>query len=338
MKTIRTLCLASMACMSSVSCDEAQLDQESNTFFIDGEFLYWKPNQDGMTYCITEDGLGNALLGSKNKEMRQHGKWGAGFRAGTGFKFTNPECDVSAYWTQFHRVMHNFARGPFIIGTQVSGLGNDFLFGGINIGTGVAKSKWNLKVDLFELGLGYYLRFQRFLLRPYMGIEYGKIRQTQTINYSQFIDLSNGEIVTVTIFHPNNFHGVGPKLGVNGDFALGAGLGVFGNFGATLLYGRQHNPVVFKVFDHPSGFPIPKTDVEYHQKKVIPAVQAQIGIDWCTHVFKHGSIFLGASYEIQYFWGTWRNQNSAIQNVYISDAGFGNLSLQGFTGQAKLSF
>lgn len=309
-----------------------------NTFFLDGEFLYWRPDQAGMTYCLTTNDI-SFFLGSKNKEVHQESSWGPGFRVGAGYQFAKASCDLSTYWTRFHHSMHSSVSGPFIFGTQLlSPLGN-LSIGGKGSDLGKARSKWRLNVDLVELDFGYRLLFkQRLLLHPYLAIEGGWIDQLQTIKYNHFLNEASDTIFNSTVKQKNDFSGVGPKLGMNGDFALGCGFGIMGNIAASFLYGFASNPVRVSVKGDPQGFPVSPMVVKYSQHRLIPIVQAQIGLDWKHKCFKNGSITLSIAYESQYFWGTWRNQDSLIQNVYISDGGYGNLMLQGGTGQLKLAF
>jgi len=338
---MRYLSLA-LCCVSVVLAD-AQVptqgeEEKYGSFFVSGEFLFLRPDQTGMTYCVTTDSL--ALLGEKSQEESQESRWGPGFRIGAGFTFTNPSCDVSASWMSFHHKAHSSVSGPFIVGTQLLGPNNATPGGGSLADAGPARSQWNMLLDLVELDFAYMIRFQdRFSLRPYIGVTGGRIDQKQTIKYDQFRDLSNGGLLfDAEIQQKNHFHGAGPKLGMGGKFCMGYGLGVMGSVGASFLYGWENSPVKFHVIDDPAGFTFPIFKVKYHQRRMIPMVEARLGLSWNRQILRNFAIFLSAGYEVQYFWETWRNQNSNIQNVYIAQAGRGNLVLQGWTGEIKLAF
>ncbi len=67
-------------------------------------------------------------------------------------------------------------------------------------------------------------------------------------------------------------------------------------------------------------------------------VQMMLGFDWTGSCFSCFDLKIGVFYELQYFWNTWRNQNSYIQNLYVTDAGYSDLMLQGITLKAFVEF
>lgn len=319
---------------------------EKNRFFLDGELLYWKPNQTGMSYCLISNELTQAILGSTNQDRQQNTKWDLGFRVGAGVRIADVHCDLSAYWTHFHHTVDGATTtNEFILGTQLF-LGSFLPIGGggvaqISGGTpaGSATSQWKLHIDLIECDFGYLICFdERFSLHPYLGVEGGWINQKQTIVYNQFFDPNNLAFFDSTITQTNHFQGIGPKLGVDGDFILGCGFGVMGNLSAMLLYGSSHNPTDYHVVGDPLAFPFSDFSIQFQQHRLLPAAQAQIGLNWGKDCFEYFVLYLNAIYEVQYFWNTWRNQSSAIQSIAVPDAGYGNLMLQGFTGQVQLAF
>ncbi len=340
MKLLKHLTVASLVCATSASyavygpCDEKKPHIAA---FVSGEFLYWRPDQAGMTYSVSVENPLLIITGSKNKEVHQTSDWGPGFRVGAGVNFIKAPCDVSFYWTRFHHHAHSTNSDPYIVGMQVVGVNNAFVFGGSDNDAGKAHSAWKLNMDLLELDLGYRLCFnKRYMLRPYLGVTGGWINQLQAIKYNHFFDFNT--FIDAKIDQTNDFHGIGPKIGINGQFSVGWGFGIFGNFAASFFYGEANNPVTVKVSGDPTLFPLPKYTVKYHQNRIIPALQGQLGLKWGVMCAKHFSIDLSALYEAQYFWGTWRNQNSTTQNIFLYDAGYGNLMLQGGTWELKLTF
>ncbi|MBY0529013.1 MAG: hypothetical protein K2P51_02355 [Rhabdochlamydiaceae bacterium] len=340
MKLLKQLSFASFICMSASSfaaTGPCNVKEPHNAIFISGELLLWKPNQTGMTYCLSVSEF-TSPLGKKNKEIHQASQWATGFRVGTGAVFIGAPCDISFYWTRFHNTSHGSSSKPFIIGSQLLGIGNAFPVGGSGVGGGKPHSTWDLDFDTAELDFGYRLCFnERYLLRPYFGVTAGWINQLQSIKYPNFLG-TNNVVFSAKIKQTNDFNGVGPKLGLQGNMAMGAGFGIMGNFAASFFYGTAHNPVKYDINGDLADFPVPQSKVTYRQHRIIPALQAQVGLTWGIVCTKHFTIDLAALYEAQYFFGTWRNQNSAIQNFYIADAGYGNLMLQGGTWQLKLTF
>lgn len=323
---------------TSGPCD---VKEPHTAVFISGELLYWRPAQDGMTYSLSTNAL-SLPFGSKNRAHQQRSDWNAGFRVGAGVNLVSTPCDLSVSWTQFHHTMHGTNSKPNIIATQLLGLSQNnspFVVGGSDQGAGNAHSTWDLDLDLIELIYGYQLCFnKKYQLRPYLGVIGGWINQTQAIHYNNFLDTTNDVLFDANIKQTNDLQGVGPKLGIQGSLSFGYGLGMMGNLGVGFLYGKAHNPVKYHIPNDPIGFPEPNVKIRYQQNRVIPQLQAQAGLTWGTNFVKHFRIDLSALYEVQYFWGTWRNQNSANQNLYTADAGYGNLMMQGGTFQVKFSF
>ncbi len=322
-------------------------EKEATRVFFDGELLYWKPDQTGMSYCLVSDMLTSSVLGKKNQDRQQHTDWNAGFRIGSGVRVAKVHCDLSTYWTHFSHTMHgSTSTNNFILGTQLF-LGSFVPIGGGGVaqidpggrGAGPAHSQWKLHVNLIECDFGYQICFdKRFSLHPYLGIKGGWIDQEQTVHYDQFFDSNNQIFFDSAITLKNNFKGIGPQLGMDGDFIFGHGFGLMGNLSAALLYGSSDNPVTFHVENNPLSFPFSDFSVNYQKDRLIPAVQSQIGLNWGKECFQHFIFYLNAAYEVQYFWNTWRNQGSAIQSIAVPDAGYGNLMLHGFTGQVQLAF
>lgn len=305
--------------------------------FIDAEWLYWKPVQTGMTYALSFPNTDN-ILGASNEELQQKFKWASGFRVGAGVDFCPRPFDAAFYWTRFHNTVRTTSFEPFMIANQFLSNDTPILIGGSGVpGTGPAVSRWRLRLDLFELDLGYKIVGCDCFLHPFLGVIGGHIHQLQTIRYERFLDTNTSLLVNATALLRNDFDGVGPKLGADGGFHVWNGLQVVGSAATSFLYGRARNPVVTQVLDDPVSFPIPTVTVKYHQQRLIPYLQGKVGLAWSRDCGCFG-VDIAAFYEAGYFIGTWRNQSSQIQNIFIADAGYGNLMTQGLTLQADISF
>lgn len=300
----------------------------------------------GMTYCLLEEtSTFSFVLAPENEDRQQRGGWGLGFRVGAGLDI-EPLCvDIAGYWTRFHHTMHSATQTDhFILGTQVF-FGGDFALGGgalagiLGTPGGPAFSRWQIHLDLAEIDFGYWIRSSRwFSLRPYLGLEGGWINQKQIVQYNQFLATGSNVFFDATITQINNFKGVGPVLGLDGLFSVGCGFGLLGKLAACFLYGRSHNPASLHIDSGATPPPLFDTSILYEQHRLMPALRSQVGFNWEKRLAKYCSLFLNAAYEVQYFWETWRNQNSFIQSIALTDAGYGDLMLHGFTGQVRVSF
>lgn len=324
-------CVQPECCASEQCCSD-------NSFYVSGDYLYWKPTQGGMTYALSIDSIATGPIGSDNSEIQQKSKWGQGFRVGVGVDLPMNQADVRVTWTHFNHTAHSSNDDPFILGTQLLGPVNPFTLGGSGSAAGNAESEWKLRLDTIEFNLAYQFSSGVVELQPYVGVAATRIHQNQTINYNNFLDTTNGVFLDATITQKNNFEGVGPKFGIEGGWTLGQGFGIMGNLGAAFYYGNSKNPVESLVVNDPIGFPNPDYTVNYSKHRLIPAFQGQVGITWSLANTNNFAVELSALYEVQYFVGTWRNQNSQIQSLYIADAGYDNLMLNGFTGRLEIKF
>lgn len=346
MKLLRKLCALTFVCALNItfadcehSCYDSCESQSQNSYSVTAEYLYWHPAQAGMTYGLSVENIVAGPLGAKNKEIQQKSDWGSGFRLGIGADRCHSPCDLSLIWTSFHHTAHSSNDDPFILGTQLLGPINPFTLGGSGSGAGDAESNWNLGLDILELDAAYQISScDCYSFRPYLGIAAVRINQTQKIKYNNFLDTTNAVFFNATIKQKNDFQGIGPKLGIQGDVAVGRGFGIIGNLAASFYYGLAKSPVKSHVSNDPVGFPVPDYAVDYKKLRVIPAFQGQIGITWAALCRKCFDIELAAIYEVQCFLGTWRNQSSQIQNLYIADAGHENLTLNGFTGRLSIRY
>lgn len=311
----------------------------SFVFFAKGEFLYWRPDQAGMTYVLTSSGSGGLTLGSTNKEIHQSSKYGPGFRIGIGMEQTS-NFDAGIYWTDFNQTTHSSISSPTLLATQMLGSPTSpVVVGGSTFGAGQPRSKWRLRYSFVEGVLGGRITSNEdFLLRAYAGVIGGHIKQRQTINYDNFFDLTNSVFLNAEVKQKNNFHGVGPKFGLSTHYRIMYGLGILTDISASFLYGKASNPVTTTVLGDPAGFPVSQIEVAYKQNRILPLLQGKLGIDWEVFVADLLYVSIGMQYEIQYVIGTWRNQSSSNQNLYTSDAGYSNLTLQGLTASLSVGF
>lgn len=309
-------------------------DQPKRAIYAIGEFLFWRPDQPGMTYglSISEE---VTPLGEKNRALQQTSKWAAGFRAGAGLQLNDIPCDVEVTWTRYHQTFHTCSSDPLILATQLINPPSPFVFGGADVG-GKPESSWNIKFDVWEVNAAYRYNVCNFLLRPYLGVATIRLDQHQKIKYNDFFDSNISDFVDAKVRQKNNFWGIGPKIGLSSRYTIAQGLGVTSELAGSFFYGHGNNPVKTFIFDDRA--PLPEFEVRYKQHRVVPLAQAKIGVFWNHCLMQTWFVDLAVQYEVQYLWGTWRNQSSPIQNIQVADAGFSNLMLQGLTVSLRGGF
>lgn len=329
----RTMAITAAAalCLGQASA----LDGCCGSIFGTADYLFWGAEQSGMTWAIAVNDLETFPSSRIQDELGQKFDWSSGFRLGLGYESACKGYDAALYWTRFHHRTKAVRTAPIIIATELLGLA-DFVVGGTGFG-GPGTSQWKLAFDMVDFNLGYWLCHCRFFFHPYIGVKGGWIDQSQEIGYHQFQNLSSLTFLDSRVTEVNNFRGVGPKFGFDLAYCVGCGFSILGDMATSLLYGRLNSPttteVALDVAPQISGTRV----FNYHAHKLVPAMQMLVGFNWETCWCRCWSLAVGVAYEAQYFWNVWRDQNSLIQNVYITDAGHGDLMFQGLTVRFKLT-
>jgi hypothetical protein len=330
-------------CFFSLTAQDVSMQKQESVVTFSGELLYWRPAQSEMTYCILEKTTTfSNVYAAQNSERAQKGDWGLGFRVGGGIEIGTIPIDVTGYWTRFSHTMHaSTETDQIIFGSQLFFGGDGLALGGNAVAAGPARSRWILHVNLVELATGYWMHFNKhFWLRSYVGVEGGWLHQKQIIDYEHFLDTNTNppSFFNATITQKNHFAGIGPLIGLDGQFHFGYGLGLDGKLATSLLYGSEHSPFFLYADPPMSQFPFTNASFKYSLHRILPAVQSRIGLHWFKHCSRRVDLLFRIAYEVQYFWGTWRIQSSGIQTIAAQNMGYGDLSLQGVTGQVQLSF
>lgn len=301
-------------------------------FFGEIEYLYWNISQVNMPYAVAIEDINNF---ANFEEIKQGNHWTSGFRLGLGAKFC---CDFETRlsWTSFHPTFKDRKANKILIASELLAPNIGFVLGGDDIG-GPASSRWRLDFDTIDWDVGMSLCFKNAIrIFPYIGLKGAIIRQEQRITYEDFVDTNTDNRLDAFIKEKNSFYGVGPKLGLFCAYFLSSRWSLDGMLAASLLGGHQISPSV-------TSFTEPEAPLFYSSKfhvdawRLIPFLQCYLGVSWqgclCRCPF-----MVGVGYEAQMFWDLWRTQNSIIQQIYITDASYGALMLQGLAVKLKVSF
>lgn len=205
-------------------------------FFVSADLLYWRAFEDGLDRCgvgefnefLTEE---NGIVSlSRRKRKDPHFEWNAGYRVGIGA--LTPCCwDIAAYWTSFNTKAHlRQNREQEFVCEETS-----------DIPRACERSHWKLDYDTIDLIIGRNFSFCacELNLRPYLGVRGAKIKQRLRDCAENIVDLEE-ELNFVRTFERNRqtLEGVGPFLGLQGDWNIGCNFSVFGCLDFGFLYGR----------------------------------------------------------------------------------------------------
>lgn len=314
--------------------------------FVTGEFIYWKPSENGLGFAIeNEDGV-NVQFGSgflsdgdvKNPKF----KWSPGFKVGLGWNLPHDGWDVYLNWTRLHaHTKHNHSSAPSG-GLLIPTFENPFI---IAPGSAVldfvsatdATSRWKLHLNVLDGTLGREFFVSKWLtLRPFGGVRSAWVQQKLSVEYDY---ATTPTITTEDVFTcRNKYWGIGLLAGLNSEWGLGCGFSLFGDAAISLLYGN------IKVHERERIVaPSPTTvrmKVHDDQKMGRAVTDLAAGVRWETYFCDDDfRLRLQAGWEQHMFFG--QNQlvnfvDSFNQGKFVSNQG--DLSLQGLTVSAQFDF
>ncbi len=162
-----------------------------------------------------------------------------------------------------------------------------------------------------------------------------------------FLDLETSLPATdiVDSKNRNSLLGIGPRAGFKARFHFGTGFGLYGNFGANILWGKFNIKQKYRQIDYyTSRSPIVLVAQTRHlsQSGSIFNADLEMGFDW-RHNFQRSNLelLLKTGWEQHYYTDIVRFQDFYSQQNSLGTAAYttnGNLSLSGFTFGALLRY
>jgi Legionella pneumophila major outer membrane protein precursor len=371
--------------------------QNGADFFFQGSALYWQASESGLDYAMTwrnnipTDGA-SPDFGGKGTLHHPKFKWDWGFKLGTGYNMAHDGWDLFLDWTRFHTQKQNAHCGnncpgssssvtPFIPGDNPSSVVYPLLFPANmipgptdtdsccneNIGPGyLACMDWRVRLDMIDLELGREFFVSKWLtLRPHAGLRDAWINQRGSVHYQGNI-ISETTAADFAIALKNNFWGIGPRAGIDGQWGLCRGFSLYSELAASLLLGY------FKISEFqtpslavPSGSPagpiiaapttvaIAGSDQSFREKYTAARMVADLalGVRYQTSFYDDSyGLMLDIGWEQHMFFG--QNQLTRLtrslspaafttnqnNNAFTPVTNQGDLSTQGVTFTAKVDF
>ncbi len=347
-----------------------------DSFFLMGDFLYWKAQEDGLEYAANMIPLDTTGRSYKERPIGPHFTYNMGFRVGAGYRLAgNESWDIDLIYTWFYTKAKNSVSNP-TTGLMYPTWGGPAFADPESFASAVpnslvttivyASSEWGLHYNVgdFELGRHYFVS-KAVSLRPSIGVRGTSIDQDYSVHYLQsFIFVLNDLVTTqqepASMFAGSKFHGIGPRLKLDLEWHLNCHWSVLGQLSGSLLYGpfkthQTYNTHILTI----SGSPIsPVADVANFPNLIFSEknnfnrfatnLEATLGLKWTV---KHFS--LGVFYELS----EWFRQNRFTRSTawingeftlhQIAEPGIfsqpyvkehGNLGLSGLTVKGRLEF
>lgn len=276
---------------NALSCSEQSCDKAySPRFFVQGDVLYWKPHISGLELDFGTASISRETTDSVETfvtdefDADPHFKWNAGYRLSAGYLFECSNWELTALWTHF----------------QDSGARNER-----EDANTVNSAKCRLRFDQLDVVLTYNepIGFL-FNLKPFAGIRAAKIHESVDAFLVTDITIIPDTLATETrtFDDKQNYRAIGPIIGLQGDWNLGCGLGIYGSAAASFLYGKYN--LHFNdsdIFTAPFSREFFSTNTR-HLHGFDCNIDLALGISWDTCVFNSCplSLKLGIEHH-QYF-------------------------------------
>lgn len=304
-------------------------------FYVHVDGLAFQAKQDGMSFVIqdTNGATSPLVYGRVNGFSDDHTDWdyNPGMRFGMGFFLDHDAWGLDFNWTwinvtDYRRVNATTSGGDlvplWILGSSTPAA---------QLSTR-SSAVWDVDYNTFDIRLIKPYHVSRyFVMKPHFGVRGGWIDQHFSVDYG------GNSASSRTVHHgDNDFWGIGARAGVDTDWILGKGWGLFGNVAASMLAGK---------FDITQNMTLPSGsdgyDIRHEYFQNTPNFEIVLGLSWGRFFDKNKyHVGLKAAYEFH----EWFDQLNMLKFASASGTGAygvdtvsrGNLSFNGFSLQLQL--
>lgn len=274
-------------------------------FFVSADFLYWRAENHGFSYAYE---IESATAPIEGKVVRVDPSWDPAFRVGLGWNTAYDFWDVFLNYTWYRNTASDSrtnTAGFIRMFPLTSGTASEFT-------TVSANTRFMLNMGDLEIGRMMYLT-KSIAVRPHWGARGGTLNQKFRSHASDLVSSIDSEN---KFSGKNNYWGVGPRTGVNGEWHLNQGFSILGKAAAALLYGKtKANSVSSTLAIGGTNFVIDRSQSDDFYA-LVPNLQLSLGIQWQTCFWCEKMFFkMSASWETNYWWNQF--------NLPVGVSGFG---------------
>lgn len=322
----------------------------SDQFFVDGELLYWKVQEEGLEYIKYTPGIPNPepdilpIPLKTNIAEPNFNKWAAGFRVGVGYKGDCGNWYTSLTYTNFTNRYSGHVEAP-----ASAGLSYGIVNRALNVGPTTtivadsfsAEAHWKLNYNIldWELGAPACLN-NKFAVTPFIGLRAAFIDQRYNNDVAGILLVST--LPTTSFLHSeraeNDFNSAGIRTGVDMRWKAFCGFGVYAKASTSLLYGRYK--IVDNFFDTESLIATDTLTVELidgfrnRHSRLKVNLEGAIGIEWTKQFCNAGLFTARLGYELIH----WFNQNRLPSSILLNASRDYDLGIQGLQLLARYDF
>lgn len=262
-------------------------------FFIMADFLYWRAENHGFSYAYEVTDAAGLNVGDV---IRIHPDWDPAFRIGAGWNTTHDFWDVFLNYTWYRnkssetRTSNNGFLPMWPVSNAINGQ-----FTSVS-----ARSRFQLNMGDLEVGRMLFLT-KTVAIRPHWGAKGGTLHQRFQNTFS---GLAVGGANSEQRFSGrNNYWGIGPRAGVNGEFHLNQGFSLKGMFSGALLYGKTKARSATSTLAAGGTDFVTQPDYSDDFYQLVPHMQLAIGFQWQTCFWCEKMLYrMSAMWETNYWW------------------------------------
>jgi len=263
--------------------------------------FYWNAHQDGMEYAI-DDHVKNPGPNPGQIEIQQlnnlidadyktpNFQWDWGFKVGLGYNTTCDGWDIGVLWTWYRGKANDHVEAEADDNHTLLPLWSAFAPAqGFNLYATDIETHWKLQLNLVDIELGREYWTSKYLsFRPFVGLRVAFINQDFEIqnkggSWSERTNTPAQDAFNNEVDLDNDFKGVGIRAGFDTVWNFGCGWALYGNFAASVVYGRfsiDHDEEIRQAISPHDKTKILETKDSFHASRGM--LDLALGIQWSS--------------------------------------------------------
>ena len=330
--TLALLSSGSLYATQDVFLSAADIPNQNWGLSLEGDFLYWMPQQTGLQFA-------SIFFGQTGKveDAPSHFEPGYQFKASFYPHFDGADVTFGFTWLNQPGRVKNFQKSQdvncfdnpskeicSIVGEGYGFYPNTFI---LLSDIASAQAEWSCVLSQGDIAMGKrYQLSERFQARPFFGVTFMWQHQNFNLVYTmEDFDMSQ------TIDSEMRSFGIGPKVGGDVKYRFNNRFSFLGSSSIALMSTRFKSSAKENTFI----FDEPTSDYNLFNRitQTLPVFDLYLGVDFDQY-YEENSYLLnfGLGWEFRYYFGN----NQLVVNP--SDYRQGDLSIQGLTFKARFGF
>lgn len=302
-------------------------EEKSSKLLLSGDFLYWIPDLDHLTFANEAHPFEAQQLNKKTLQLEtvtaynytpidMRGEWEPGLRLSAGYLFDEKGWDAVLHWTYFKNDTS----------TEISSKPEQKLATIVPPADQIspnlvdtAKGKWHLNQNIADIEIGKnYPVGEAFHARPFFGLRGARIESKELLFYTiQTPDTSTSSHISTK----SCYWGTGPRVGASADYEMGKGIGVFALGSGAILAGGLNS-----------------SSSKLGGIHTVASLQIEVGCQWKRTFQNKYHLGIQAAWEQNFFSGATRPFPQFQDKAYKEEDTDSDLALKGLTASCHLNF